>query len=228
MATAGSLLVGLAITVLLAKVIDVWRNSTVSAYAAIHASFILCSSITIGLVVGLGQRIVLRDWQRDDRGWIWATTIGLVLANTAAQTARWFMFRHCPPGDFAPFCANALSVTLRYGLCGAIGGGIIGGAQWLVLRRQTQRASWWIPINAASWAVGASCGFITYWIAAAHFAMYRIPLAAELDFVGFGTGFPLTVVIVAVLTGLALPRLLEDRGKPDAGSPNSAQVRTPS
>jgi hypothetical protein len=53
--------------------------------------------------------------------------------------------------------APEISDTLVYLLAAAMGlvlGPVLGVPQWWVLRRHVAHAWWWIPANAAAWALG--------------------------------------------------------------------------
>ena len=41
---------------------------------------------------------------------------------------------------------------------GALFGGLLGLFQWLVLRRETQNAHWWMIANVLGWSIGAALG----------------------------------------------------------------------
>jgi hypothetical protein len=50
-----------------------------------------------------------------------------------------------------------------YSLAAAMGvvlGPILGVPQWLALRQHARRAIWWIPANAAAWALGMPVVFV--------------------------------------------------------------------
>jgi hypothetical protein len=48
----------------------------------------------------------------------------------------------------------ALMMAATIIVIGTCEGGIVGLAQWLVLRRHVYHAKWWLLANAAAWAVG--------------------------------------------------------------------------
>ncbi len=50
---------------------------------------------------------------------------------------------------------TALGTSVGWAVAGAVAGAVVGVWQWLVLRRQTVRASWWIVASTAGWAVAA-------------------------------------------------------------------------
>lgn len=60
---------------------------------------------------------------------------------------------------------GGLLVSLVLGLgmlglvaAGALFGGLIGAAQWLVLRRHIRRAGWWVAASAIGWSIGVTAG----------------------------------------------------------------------
>ncbi len=85
----------------------------------------------VGLVTGFLQYLLLRRYFQQISMWIVATTFG------------WFL---------AIFGGMFLS---RWSVIGTmiLVGGIIGLAQWLVLRRHVERAIWWIPANLLGWGL---------------------------------------------------------------------------
>jgi hypothetical protein len=87
----------------------------------------------IGLALGILQWLILQ--QRVPHAWQWilATTLGWVVGAIPVV----FIF---PQGfDFLAGVATGLTV---------------GGAQWLVLRRQVHWSGWWIMMNVVAWTTG--------------------------------------------------------------------------
>lgn len=44
----------------------------------------------------------------------------------------------------------------------ALGGAIVGGAQWLILRGQIQRAGWWVLATAGGWMAGYLWSYLLF------------------------------------------------------------------
>jgi hypothetical protein len=107
----------------------------------------------------------------------------------AAPTRRGFWLRWLP--TFVGFIAGGALATAVAGRLdslpaavagGAVAGAVIGGGQWLVLRRLLPGAAWWIAATALGQAVGLAVG---------------APL------VGYGTG-PRDLALQGAVTGLAI------------------------
>ena len=89
-------------------------------------------------------------------------------------------------------------------LLGAWVGGVLGLAQWLVLRKHIRRAGWWVFANALAWALGLLVAFVGTTL----MKFDRFDLATALA--GAATG--LTVgAVVGGITGIALLWLLKPR-----------------
>ncbi len=92
-------------------------------------------------ILGLTQWLVLRRYISKAGWWILATTIGGVVALYIGSAVTFFT-----------------TGILWHGaglVGGAVGGAILGLAQWLVLRRHVSQAGWWILASAVALAVGA-------------------------------------------------------------------------
>ncbi len=117
--------------------------------------------------MGLAQWVVLRRVAPQASWWIVATAVGwlagIMLVATGALLA---------PG--ADLFTSIVS--------GAITGGLVGLAQWFLLRNWVKPALLWIPVNAVAWAVG---------------------------FTGF-LGGTLAGAAIGLITGLALERLFRN------------------
>ena len=82
------------------------------------------------------------------------------------------------------------------GVCSFVLGGLVGAAQWLVLRRHTNWAGFWIPASALA---GAASGTVALVIDTA------MPIGSSLLAYSAGWG------VYGALTGIALVLLLRDR-----------------
>jgi len=137
------------------------------------------------------QRVVRRELGRG-RGWAVATGagfglgIGLVVALGIGERT-----------GFVHEVADGA-------LAGAVGGAVLGSAQWLVLREVASNARWWVPASIVAWAVGAAVAD-----GVAHFAD--------------GTDLLVGPVVAAAFTGVMLYALkpsdgtgqVEDESTPD-------------
>jgi len=90
-----------------------------------------------GLVLGAAQWLVLRQTIPLSGWWIVATSIGLAIG--LALSVAW----------------TGTSIELRPLIVRAVlTGGMIGVAQWLLLRRHVAMAGLWIVVVAIGWALG--------------------------------------------------------------------------
>lgn len=97
----------------------------------------------IALGVGLIQYFVLRSSLARTGWWIWATSLGWMLA--FAGIGLNFGGVYILPRN--PLVSSLLS--------GLFIGALIGLAQWLVLRARTAHAGWMIPANALGWGIAS-------------------------------------------------------------------------
>jgi hypothetical protein len=155
-------LVGLGAAAVIGALLAGIFDATLGAVAGVTLAVTLILLGTFeGVVVGLAQWRVLRrpfpELRR--RSWIAASAAGALAAWTLGMI----------PSTLADFGAAAggappeIDDTLMYGLAAAMGaalGPILGVPQWLVLRRHARRALWWIPANAAAWALGMPVVFV--------------------------------------------------------------------
>lgn len=122
------------------------------------------------ICVGVAQWFILRP--RYGKDWIIATIIGGICGTFPAMLA----------GVLALFGWGFL------GICGGlIFGAAVGVGQWLILKRSTSRATWWIGANALG---GLLCGTL----------MPIVP--------GLPIGLILGATVYGYITGRALERLL--------------------
>ena len=96
--------------------------------------------IGVGLVVGFGQWLVLRQWF-SGATWILMSAGGWAIAGLLVGYG---LIPLPPPGFITSL------------ILGAIFGAFMGFGQWLVLRRFVRNSAPWIAVSAASWAAGFS------------------------------------------------------------------------
>jgi hypothetical protein len=110
-----------------------------------------------GVVVGIAQERVLRTRLRTLRRWLWtlATAAGAGLAWMLGMVPSTIM---ALAGERDPAATPAEpGLVVQLGLAvmlGVVAGPILGGAQWIVLRRHVGRARRWLWANALAWAAG--------------------------------------------------------------------------
>jgi len=95
----------------------------------------------VGVILGLGQWLVLRQWVREPGWWIWASTVGWGVA--------WILII---TGVLLPPDAGIIAAFVAGGVLGLM----LGVAQWFVLRRLVKSAGWWVFGSIIGWALGAS------------------------------------------------------------------------
>jgi hypothetical protein len=113
---------------------------------------------TLALANGLWQYALLRRYLPGIGWWIGATALGWLLALFGAQSL------------YRATVATALDVnSILFGLVKILlTGGVIGSAQWLVLRRRVPHAAWWILANVIGWGVSTVfSSWLDLWILAA-------------------------------------------------------------
>jgi hypothetical protein len=93
--------------------------------------------MSVGIAIGLLQWLVLQIWMKQSFRWFFVTLAGWSV-----------VFIGVDPNPFL----NPLALIV-FGL-------LIGLLQWLILREWTDRAGWWIPINAATWLIAYIIGII--------------------------------------------------------------------
>ena len=148
-----------------------------------------------GAVLGWSQGRVLRGFlPAIDAGlWVWATAAGALVAWalgwTTPSVADLFP-------DLGPEVLIPLSVVTGSGLLLSL-----SVAQWLVLRRATDRAGWWIPWNVVSWLLAVPVVFV---------AMALVPEdAGAAVFAGVGVLSGLAMALIAAAaTGWVMAKII--------------------
>lgn len=107
-------------------------------------------------LVGLAQAWAMHPWFPKIRRFAWwrATLVGALLGYVLGYLPSTLMSM----GEVAGQAAQAeppqwITLLLAAGL-GAVAGAVLSFAQWLVLRRNLNRAGSWIPANMLAWAFG--------------------------------------------------------------------------
>lgn len=106
-------------------------------YLAAYVIFIL-----VGFLSGLLQFLLIRKFISKAGWWILATFLGWMTPFGIAKIASLF-----DPAGWAFYTISAVSI-----LFGTVGG-VLGLAQWLVLKAQVRLAGWWILISALAWGL---------------------------------------------------------------------------
>ncbi len=138
-----------------------------------------------GLLLVVAQAVVIRRYARHVHWWAGATAGGILLTLAAIAVGM--------HGDLG-------SQAVAYGVL--LEGVVVGGAQWLALRRQVPRPGWWALATALGWPAAAIAGRLLTWPA---FLLFHPAL---------GTLWGITALIVlgatlgGALYGALLGRLL--------------------
>jgi hypothetical protein len=123
----------------------------------------LAGGAVLGGALGSAQWLVLRRHAREVTGWwllasiaggLLGLALGMALADTIALPSLTATTRE------AAMRASAWRVALQTGVTGAVLGVVLGGAQWLVLRRSLRPAGWWILVNGLGWMAGMALGAV--------------------------------------------------------------------
>ena len=182
-----------------------WSLATAAGLVIAAALFLPINSLTdgpvhkglagvaIGLGLGVGQWLFLRRRLDAAAWWIVATLIGFGLAGAAMGV-------------------GTTDELARRGLTSEVVGFVLGAAagvaQWVVLRRESGRAIWWIPANTAAFGLG--------W-----FVMWRLDYDLYSDeIVPFLVNLALLVVPFVLISAFTLRWIL----RPRAGSPTQART----
>jgi acetoin utilization protein AcuB len=175
-------------------------QSLVEALTAGHAHgglVVVIGATSEGALVALVQTFVLRRAVPDISRALW------VVAGGAGAAIAWLA---------GLFTAGAFGTggVLAVILSGMVAGLIIGGAQWVVLRRRVVRAALWIPANAVAWILGL-------WVIIAGGVWQANAVEWMVATVGILTALG-TGLAVGAVTGLALTQMrptttLSDRGR---------------
>jgi hypothetical protein len=112
----------------------------------------------VGLGVGTAQWPIIRRHMPSSGWWIVLSALGMAVGLTAGvilveQVGRAL---HGGPVNFRMLGVAARAVS--FGTIGLMGGGFLGLAQWLMLRRHAPGCTLWITVNAWSLSVGLASG----------------------------------------------------------------------
>jgi hypothetical protein len=158
LANAGGEFAGLGLLALVGIVVaPLLTGGSVIEALAMAAILILLGGYE-GVVVGYAQWLVLRNvfGTMQARSWVTATAVGSIVAWTAGMVPSTVAAFAEPAAGSARQLELELPMALIVTLTafgGAFVGALLGSAQMFVLRRFVAHAGWWIPANAAAWAV---------------------------------------------------------------------------
>ncbi len=181
----------------------------------------ITSGAIAGLLAGCGQRQVLRRQRVPVRGWVTATLLAMILGWTVSAVLELPVLSALRAAnawipDPQLHSPTAMAVTGQVAaLLGAVVGGTVGIAQWVVLRRVTRRAGWWLVTTPLAWALGGAVCWLVY-------GALGGPICHTwgCDFDGPGPGYEPAMVlgwlagglVVGAITASTLKLLLASRG----------------
>ena len=145
---------------------------------------------TGGAVIGLAQWLVLR--QQFSQAWWWvlvSIVVWVFMSSNGLGALGWVV-----PRDMYYLLSRVVYGAIE----GAKVGALLGVTQWLFLREQALRASWWIFASTVGWAIGLALA----WAVGAF--LHKVTGI----FLGEVVGLALGWVVVAAITGVALIWLL--------------------
>jgi len=155
-----------------------------------------------GLVVGLAQAWVLERPLPALRGWVRASVVGAAVAWAVGMAPSTIMSLGESRTSGPPLeISEPFRLLLAAGL-GLVAGPLLAFFQWRCLRLcLAQRAVWWLPANAAAWAVGMPTIFV-----GAHMSAYTSdPILISL---GVGVSLLAAGAVVGAVHGGVLVWLL--------------------
>jgi hypothetical protein len=114
----------------------------------------------VGLSLGTAQWPIIRRYF--SRSWLWivASALGMAVGLTVGVTLVEQVGRALIGGPVNFRMLGVAGRSLSFGVIGVLGGGSLGLAQWLVLRRHAPGSKAWIRINAWSLGAGLACGSV--------------------------------------------------------------------
>jgi hypothetical protein len=158
-----------------------------------------------GVVLGVAQWLVLHRYVKHIQAWVVVTAIAAMIA--------WFIgLQISALIGFSTFFDTTLTAAMKAQnllkgvfLLGAWVGGVLGCAQWFVLRSHIHQGILWIGANALAWALGLVVAFLM--LGMIHPSDY---FSLETALAGTATGLTMGAVVGAI-TGVTLIWLLRPR-----------------
>jgi len=116
-------------------------------------AFELASAVALGVadgaILGVFQWLAARRWFPRAAHWIWVTA----LAWAWGLATFWLMVDLFPQLQTSQLARDATSFQIGI-VDSLVSGVVVGGVQWLLLRRWAKGAAWWVPLSVLG-AVGA-------------------------------------------------------------------------
>lgn len=122
-------------------------------------TLLLSIGIAEGLILGVAQWWILRRYVRHAVRWIFATTIGTLLAWALGVPISFLLV--VMYGSHILGSLNPIALLRGILLLGAGVGIIVGYCQWLVIQAETSyRSQWWVIASAIAWALGLALAYL--------------------------------------------------------------------
>jgi hypothetical protein len=112
----------------------------------------------VGLGLGTAQWPIIRRHMSSSWWWVVVSALGMALGLTAGVILVEQVGRVMIGGQVNFRMLGVAARAASFGTIGVMGGGALGLAQWLVLRRHAPRCGGWIRINTWSLGAGLACG----------------------------------------------------------------------
>lgn len=190
-------LIGLGIVLIAGAIIN-WLGME-SSVAVFHLVGLL-----EGIVLGMAQWLVLHRYVKHIKAWVVVTAIAAMLAWLIGLQISALMVFSITLDTTLTAVMKAQTLLKGVFLLGAWVGGVLGFAQWLVLKSHIRRAVLWIVANALAWALGLVVAFMMVGM------MHSNHFSLETALAGTATGLTMGAVVGAI-TGVALIWLLKPR-----------------
>lgn len=177
--------------------------------AVIFAAIFVVLGAVEGLVVGSAQSWVLKERLPNLQGWVGATVFGAVVAWILGMLPSTIMAMvesgaQEPPPEIGEGVRLLFAAAL-----GLVAGPVLAFFQWRRLRRYVSRnALWWLPANAAAWALGMPVVFVGTHVGATASGSTEIIFAVGLALLAAGA-------VVGAVHGRVLIWLLAQNQKED-------------
>jgi hypothetical protein len=163
-----------------------------------HAIMMLAGSLLPGAFVGASQWLVLQRRVTISKWWIVATSTG------ASLFFAIFVAAHFQTIFIVGAPVSTLINRLNLGLVsGLVLGILIGFSQWLILRRHSKRAGWWLAANIFAWIISCPLCFVVGQFSRSFFKSSFMDVVATLAI------WPLT----ALLTGPVMALLVSNNSR---------------
>jgi len=157
-----------------------------------------------GMILGVAQWLVLHRYIKRINAWVMVTAIAVMIVwLIGIKISALMVFSITLDTTLTPEM-QARTLLKGVALLGAWVGGMLGFAQWFVLKSHVHQAAMWIVANALAWALGLVVAFTMVG------RMQPDRFNLETALAGIATGLT-TGTVVGAITGITLVWLLKSR-----------------